>query len=170
MNIYDNDNKVKKGFTLIELLVVMAIIGILAAASYAIINPAAQMGKARDSKRKADIAQIRAALELYRSDNGSYPSTDWVNSGDPSNPNWIPGLAPTYSKSIPKDPKNTGGYPFNGGYTYAYYSSVYCGLSPGTTYILVAHLENTSDPEYTTTIQYGSCSWGGSGSYTTTSP
>lgn len=158
----------KKGFTLVELLVVMAIVGVLAAASITLINPVAQMNKARDSKRKADIAQIRAALELYRSDNGSYPATDWVNSqqGD----GWIPNLTPNYTKYVPKDPKNTGGFPFNGGYTYAYYSSNYCGLTPGSAYILAIRLENTSDPEYTTSMRYGSCDWGVAGVYTVGSP
>lgn len=61
----------KKGFTLIELLIVITIIGILAVA----LIPRISQGpaKARDVKRESDIGNISTALELYYSDNGSYP-------------------------------------------------------------------------------------------------
>ena len=172
----DNKISMRKGFTLIELLVVIAIICILALSTISLINPVAQLQKSRDSKRKADLAQIRAALELYRSDNGSYPVTDWVNSqgGD----NWLnvnPPLVPNYIKSLPKDPLNTGSsWPWNGAYTYAYQSVAVCNISGGVSYILTSKLENTSDPDINNNIQYGSCSWpavaGYSGLYTVTSP
>jgi prepilin-type N-terminal cleavage/methylation domain-containing protein len=64
----------KKAFTLIELLVVSTIIAILiavGAVSYSSINK-----RSRDSKRKSDIEQIRAALEMYRADKGSYIMPD----------------------------------------------------------------------------------------------
>ncbi|MCX6793301.1 MAG: prepilin-type N-terminal cleavage/methylation domain-containing protein [Candidatus Falkowbacteria bacterium] len=61
-----------KGFTLIELLVVIAIIGVLS--TMAIIALGNARAKARDSKRVADIKQISTALELYFSDNGTYPT------------------------------------------------------------------------------------------------
>ncbi len=63
----------KKSFTLIELLVVITIIGILtavAAVSYSTLTKSS-----RDTRRKADIEQIRAALEMYRSNYGYYPIT-----------------------------------------------------------------------------------------------
>ncbi len=62
----------RKGFTLIELLVVIAIIGILAALTLTSLS--STRGKARDAKRKSDLAQIRNALEQYNSDNGAYPT------------------------------------------------------------------------------------------------
>jgi len=58
-------NKLQKnlGFTLIELLVVISIIGFLATASLVAFNSART--KARDTRRKADLTQIRKALDLY---------------------------------------------------------------------------------------------------------
>jgi len=64
-------SKKKKGFTLVELLVVIAIIGILAAIGVTALSGA--RSKARDAKRVADLKQIQSALELYYTDNASYP-------------------------------------------------------------------------------------------------
>jgi len=61
----------KKGFTLIELLVVISIIGILVGLSLFGIEKT--RGSSRDARRKADLEQIRSALEIYRSDCGRYP-------------------------------------------------------------------------------------------------
>jgi len=61
-----------KGFTLIELLVVISIIGILS--SFAVVSLNSARNKARDALRKADMTQIRTALNLYYSDNNDrYP-------------------------------------------------------------------------------------------------
>jgi prepilin-type N-terminal cleavage/methylation domain-containing protein len=162
-----------KGFTLIELLTVIAIIGIITAASATILNPAGQLAKARDAERKAELQQIRSALELYRSDNGTYPVSGWVSSSQGDS--WIPGLTPNYLKIVPKDPKNNLGYPWSRGvHTYAYQSESVCGIVAGTSYILTTRLENTNDPEINNNIQYGSCSWpavaGYSSLFTVTSP
>lgn len=61
----------KKGFTLIELLIVIAIIGLLS--TLAVVALGSARVKARDSKRLADLKQIQTALELYYSENSSYP-------------------------------------------------------------------------------------------------
>ena len=63
----------KKGFTLIELLVVIAIIGLLSTLAVVALGSARQ--KARDSKRLSDLKQVQTALELYYTDNNSYPTT-----------------------------------------------------------------------------------------------
>ena len=63
----------KKGFTLIELLVVIAIIGLLSTLSVVALGSARQ--KSRDSKRLSDLKQVQTALELYYTDNNSYPVT-----------------------------------------------------------------------------------------------
>jgi len=65
------------GFTLIELLVVVAIIAVLT--TIGILSYTQANKKARDGKRQADMEQIRSALVLYRTDNGTYPaSVDWA--------------------------------------------------------------------------------------------
>ncbi|MDO8523503.1 MAG: type II secretion system protein [bacterium] len=66
--------KKHKGFTLIELLVVIAIIGILASIVLASLSSARK--KSRDARRVADFGQIKTALELYLSDNTTYPITN----------------------------------------------------------------------------------------------
>lgn len=57
----------KKAFTLIEMLIVIVIIGILAAAL--IPRLVSVQGRARDTKRKADLQQIGTALAIYKLDN-----------------------------------------------------------------------------------------------------
>src|SRR5476651_2439662 len=62
------------GFTLIEVMVVVVILGILAA----LIVPKimSRPEQARMVKAKQDILAIQSALDLYRLDNGKYPTTD----------------------------------------------------------------------------------------------
>ena len=62
------------GFTLIEIMVVITILGILAA----LIVPrvVGRTDDARIAAARQDIASLRQALELYRLDNGAYPSTE----------------------------------------------------------------------------------------------
>jgi general secretion pathway protein G len=62
------------GFTFIEIMVVVAILAILAA----LVVPRI-MGRTDDAKRTAAKVQIRnieGALQLYKLDNGVYPSTE----------------------------------------------------------------------------------------------
>lgn len=107
----------KRGFTLIELLVVIAVIGVLAGAVIAIINPSAQLARARNAKRKNDLKTLANAIDRYFVARGSYPittgnamcgdpaSTPWP--GGPCGADWIPGLVASGEiKSLPKDPKN----------------------------------------------------------------
>ena len=66
--------KRSEGFTLIEIMVVLIIIGLLAG----IIVPKL-MGRTEEAKRTKTAVQIRnlqSAIDLYRLDNGSYPSTE----------------------------------------------------------------------------------------------
>ncbi len=99
-----------KGFTLVELLISVSIIAILIAigiASYSTINK-----QSRDTKRKSDIEQVRSALEMYRAENGFYPSAgsgSWVNASD-ATLGLASYLSPTYISAIPKDTKNVSPY------------------------------------------------------------
>jgi general secretion pathway protein G len=61
------------GFTLIELLIVIAVIGILAGTLVTLINPGAQLRKARDTQRKSDLSRIQSAIEVFKADLNVYP-------------------------------------------------------------------------------------------------
>jgi len=66
--------KNKQGFTLIELIVVVVILGLLAT----IVAPKF-LDKPSQAKRivaKTNIESIKSALELYKLDNGVYPTTN----------------------------------------------------------------------------------------------
>ena len=96
--------KYKKGFTLMEILISMGIIAIMVViglVSYASVNR-----RSRDTKRKADIEQVRSALELYKSDFGYYP-------GLASGGSWAPIadlrsylVTNSYISALPEDPKD----------------------------------------------------------------
>lgn len=88
-------NKLRLGFTLIELLVVISIISILISISLFGIQNSRK--SARDAKRKSDLEAIRSALEMYKADNGQYPSTSsGMNASSLS--------IGSYISSIPQDP------------------------------------------------------------------
>lgn len=62
------------GFTLIEVMVVVVILGILAA--FIVPTIMSRPEQARKVKVKQDILAIQSALDLYKLDNGIYPTTD----------------------------------------------------------------------------------------------
>ena len=75
----------RKGFTLVELLVVIAIIGVLA--TLLLLQLGGARGKARDTKRIADVTQLRTAIEQYFDDNsGTYPAMSLYDASDPLKP------------------------------------------------------------------------------------
>jgi prepilin-type N-terminal cleavage/methylation domain-containing protein len=51
-----------KGFTLIELIIVIAVIALLAAATFVAVDPAKRIGMARDAQRWSDITAIADAI------------------------------------------------------------------------------------------------------------
>lgn len=71
-----NDSLAKNegGFTLIEIIIVVAIIAILATVFVPKVLDYPQ--KAKVSKAKQDIASFATALDLYKADNGAYPTSE----------------------------------------------------------------------------------------------
>ena len=63
----------EEGFTLVELMVVIVIIGLLA--TIVAINVLPSGDKARVTRAKADISTIEGALDMYKLQNGAYPTT-----------------------------------------------------------------------------------------------
>lgn len=99
-------SRVQSGFTLIEIMVVVVILGILAA--LVVPNILGRTGEARATAAKSDLQSVGNALDLYKLDNYSYPSTDQSlqalvskPSGYPEASNWNPA---GYLKKIPLDP------------------------------------------------------------------
>lgn len=96
----------QSGFTLIEIMVVLAILaGLIAMVAPNIIGEA---GAARVKTAKAEMANISQALDMYKLDNYSYPSTSQgiealvsKPSGSPEPKNYKSG---GYMKKLPVDP------------------------------------------------------------------
>ncbi len=108
--------KKQRGFTLIELLVVIAIIGLLATIVLVSLNTA--RAKARDTKRKAELRQLRIAMEMLYDDVNSYIDSSEIGTdtsiagGDdwPSNSNLRDLITHGFLGVLPKDPVNNGTY------------------------------------------------------------
>jgi len=132
------------GFTLIELIVVMAIIALTLSTLFNLFNGVES--KSRDVRRRADMIQIQTALELYKQDFGTYPANiarDSVTYPTPTGANsYIPGLAPTYIKELPKDPSGLNYFDPNGNL----FGYVYGSDSTGTNYVFFIHILPESYP------------------------
>ena len=98
--------RTQHGFTLIEIMVVVVILGILAA--LVVPQIMSRPDQAKVTVAKNDIKAISAALDMYKLDNYSYPSTQQglealvsKPSGSPTPRNWNPD---GYLKRLPVDP------------------------------------------------------------------
>lgn len=106
------------GFTLIEVLVAATIIGLLSTVGLTGYQAITRSG--RDALRKSDLEQVRSALEIYKSDNGNYPTPQAT---------CVPALPTSYINPYPTDSRPS--------------ASRYCYVwKTGLTYQICAHLEN----------------------------
>lgn len=96
----------KSGFTLIELMAVIVIMGILVTIVAVNVSPFLQ--RANIEKSRADISQIAKALELYKFNELTYPTTDQGIEALITPPSELkrPFLYPLdgYINSVPTDP------------------------------------------------------------------
>ena len=157
----------RSGFTIVELLVVIVVIGILAMITVVSYNGI--QARTRDDRRRTDVANMIKAMELYYSDNNSYP-TPLTNTGSAINNGWYSSGDSSWSKlstlllgsqaidEVPVDPINTtNGVPSAGGKVYAVYVNYnggYCGSTAGQMYMIVYKLEGSAQVQKTD----GTCS------------
>lgn len=161
------------GFTLIELLVVISIIAILTAVATVSYTNVQQ--KSRDGKRKADLAAIQQALEVFYADNGAYPDDDTAANKITCTISGTSGAAiewgnaftcspKTYMQQLPSDPTGPA-------YIYEVYEDAASGdwcsdITSGKCqkYTLWARLENSNDPDIATSASDSICTVSKAGS------
>lgn len=106
-NCIKRDGIRQQGFTLIEVMVVVIILGVLAA----IVVPRVmdRPEQARVVKAQQDIRALESALNMYKLDNFTYPTSDQglealvqKPGGSPEPKNWK-----KYMDRLPKDPWGT---------------------------------------------------------------
>ncbi len=143
----------RRAFTLVELLVVIAIIGLLS--TIAVVSLGTARSKARDTKRLADIRQIRTAMQLYLDANGTYPNTGNTGIGALNCPDGATGYyclghgdagtcaagagyhgctaldnaLSTYIAKIPDDPENNTAY-YGDAYLYVFSGTLSTATAP----------------------------------------
>lgn len=135
-NIYFLQTK-QKGFTLVELLIVVVMLALLTVVSGTAYI--ATMKTVRDGRRKVDLENIRSALEVYKSDNSTYPIVQGATTKGTTLGSF---LDPTTGKkylTMPTDPKNNLDYY----YTEAGCTTFATGSTICNSYILATTLENT---------------------------
>ena len=130
LSSFSHRSKANAGFTLIELLVVATIIALLT--TIAVVSFTSTNQRARNGKRKADMEQTRAALELYKSDDsagaGKYPAgNSYTNMTSTLN------AANYLSAPLPTDPKNAAPYVY-----------IYSAAASQTSYCICADLEGVN--------------------------
>jgi general secretion pathway protein G len=137
--------KVKHGFTLIELLVVIFVLGILAGIT--MVSYSGTQERARDSRRKTDLDAIKKALELAKQDTAGayyYPIS-------------TSGLATTYIKVVPTDPKTSAAYYYNAKPRSPIDCTTTTPTPTCTDYDLKACLENKNDSQKERTSDTTAC-------------
>jgi general secretion pathway protein G len=94
---------IHRGFTLIELLLVMVIIAILAAVVVPKFTGRTQ--QARVTAAKADISNLKLALQTFETDNDRFPTTEEGLAALVDKPAAeLPGWKHAYVEKVPTDP------------------------------------------------------------------
>jgi len=122
--------KTNSGFTLVEIGVAVVMLSALAIVFYMSLGIDSQLQKARDSKKKNDLFQIRNALDTYYNDNSCYPQSvafgsEWKENGM------------VYMQKIPSS-SDCEGNNCNEEYVYATNSDSFCPQC----YLLISNKEN----------------------------
>ncbi len=136
--------KTGAGFTLIELLIVIAVIATIIA--FAVPNFLGARQRANDTRKKAEMIQLKNALRLYYNDYNKYPADN------------APGPLYTVIKGCGAAGDaacSTTGGEFSAGVTIymrklPYYTTgtmFYYQIDSGDNFCLKANLENLSDPD-----------------------
>lgn len=177
-----------RGFTIVELLIVIVVIAILAA--IVIVAYQGVQGRARDSARLSDMKTIMKALEIYKTNTGSYPGANstptangWeVSTNGTSATNFLSALASSNGISkVPLDPVNTANpsnvTPGSAVNEYEYFYYLYpagyasCDASRGSFYVLgVTRLDTVSSGTSAPSSPGWSCpgnNWANNGAWVT---
>lgn len=168
----ESSHRTRRGFTIVELLIVIVVIAILAAITIVAYNGIQQ--RARDAARVSDIRSISKALEIYKTQNGQYP-TQVSSTGQggyeisvptASNSDFLAALRTSgLISKVPIDPTNTGDMNTAGSKLYAYY--LYpagfggCDAARGPYYILFARTGESASSSGQTYFSCPSQSWTG---------
>ncbi len=131
-------NNLRRGFTLIEMLVVVAIISILA--GIVLTGVTGFQANARDTRRIADLAQVRNYLEIYFNKHGHYPG-DVAGAITTSSVDWAAltlALADS-GVTVPNDPLNKNLS------TRTYYYAVQTSPAENLKYVIGAKLERDNN-------------------------
>lgn len=162
--------KFSRAFTIVELLVVVIVIGILASVTIVAYNGAQE--RAEFARAKTDMKHINDALIIYKSQNGSYPTTTnggtgsgWIyqhpTPGGAANTSFLSELVPTYLDKMPLGSTKSG---------HVIYSYLY--NSDGTdykllrfvmkdwTYVGLPQVEKTNNPLIDASNGRGNMAWG----------
>jgi len=101
-----NSNNKQTGFTLLEIMVVIVILGVLA--SMVVPNLMGNKDKADRQKVVSDVVALENALDMYKLDNGVYPSTEQGLEALVEQPSGTPEprsyREDGYIKRLPQDP------------------------------------------------------------------
>lgn len=136
-------NSLQSGFTFIEILVIFFILGSLM--SVATFQVPRHFERIRDTQRKADLKEMKIALEDYANDNGCYPPENQMSNCTSSV------LAPNVDP-IRCDPQTN--------QPYRYTRSAECN-----SFELYTRLEVLSDPDIEALGCSGGCGPGGTYNY-----